>query len=36
MMKAVRDFLDEEIEFAERAAGRGQGAKRNYEKIRVE
>jgi hypothetical protein len=33
-MKALRDFLDEEIALAERAAGRG-GAPR-YEKIEVE
>ena len=33
LMKALRDFLDEEIEFAERAAGRAGTAKRGYEKI---
>jgi hypothetical protein len=36
LMKAMRDFLDEEIELAERAAGRGGGAKPGYEKIPVE
>jgi hypothetical protein len=35
MMKALRDFLDEEIAMVERAAGKGDGAPR-YEKIRVE
>jgi hypothetical protein len=34
-MKALRDFLDEEIAIAERAAGKGGGSKR-YEKISVE
>jgi hypothetical protein len=36
LMKALRDFLDEEIEFAERAAGRAGRTKPAYEKIRVE
>jgi hypothetical protein len=36
MMKAMRDFLDEEIGFAERAAGRAGSAKQGYEKIPVE
>jgi hypothetical protein len=35
LMKALRDFLDEEIAIAERAAGKGGGSKR-YEKISVE
>ena len=35
LMKALRDFLDEEIAIAERAAGRRGGARR-YEKISVE
>jgi hypothetical protein len=35
MMKALRDFLDEEIAMVERAAGKGEGAAR-YEKIKVE
>jgi hypothetical protein len=35
LMKALRDFLDEEIAIAERAAGKGGGARR-YEKISVE
>ena len=35
MMKALRDFLDEEITMVERAAGKGGGSPR-YEKIRVE
>jgi hypothetical protein len=34
-MKALRDFLDEEIALAERAAG-GSGARPRYEKIEVE
>ena len=33
-MKALRDFLDEEIALAERAAGAGRKAR--YEKIRVD
>ncbi len=36
LMKALRDFLDEEITFAERAAGQTGNAKAGYEKIRVE
>jgi hypothetical protein len=35
LMKALRDFLDEEIAIAERAAGKRGGEKR-YEKISVE
>lgn len=34
-MKALRDFLDEEIAYAERAAG-GSGKPSRYEKIKVE
>ena len=34
-MKALRDFLDEEIALAERAAGRRAAAPR-YEKIKVD
>lgn len=34
-MKALRDFLDEEIAYAERAAGAG-GKPSRYEKIKVE
>ena len=34
-MKALRDFLDEEIAYAERAAGGG-GKRQRYEKIKVE
>jgi hypothetical protein len=36
LMKALRDFLDEEIAFAERAAGRAGTAKPGYEKIPVD
>jgi hypothetical protein len=36
LMKAMRDFLDEEIAFVERAAGRAGSAKPGYEKIPVE
>ena len=36
LMKALRDFLDEEIAFAERAAGRAGTAKPGDEKIRVD
>ena len=36
LMRALRDFLDEEIAFAERAAGRSGTAKPGYEKIPVE
>lgn len=36
LMKAMRDFLDEEIELAERAAGRADGTKPGYERIPVE
>ena len=36
LMKALRDFLDEEIAFAERAAGRAGAKKPGYEKIQVE
>lgn len=35
VMKALRDFLDEEIAMVERAAGKGEGPPR-YEKIKVE
>jgi len=35
LMKALRDFLNEEIAMVERAAGKGDGATR-YEKIKVE
>jgi len=35
MMKALRDFLDEEISMVERAAGKGESSAR-YEKIKVE
>ena len=35
VMKALRDFLDEEIALAERAAG-GSGVRPRYEKIEVE
>ena len=35
MMKALRDFLDEEIAMVERAAGKSDGVPR-YEKIKVE
>ena len=35
MMKAFRDFLDEEIAMVERASGKGEGSAR-YEKIKVE
>jgi len=36
LMKALRDFLDEEIAIAERAAGRKGGGPARYEKISVE
>jgi len=36
LLKALRDFLDEEIALAERATGRGEGAAPRYEKIKVE
>jgi hypothetical protein len=36
LMKAMRDFLDEEIAFAERTAGRPGSATPGYEKIPVE
>jgi hypothetical protein len=36
LMKALRDFLDEEIALVERAAGKSEGARPRYEKIRVE
>ena len=35
VMKALRDFLNEEIAMVERAAGKGDGSPR-YEKIKVE
>jgi len=36
LMKALRDFLDEEIAFAEKAARGGGGAHHGYEKIQVD
>ena len=36
LMKALRDFLDEEIQLAERAAGRGETGRAGYVKIAVE
>ncbi|MEO6324465.1 MAG: hypothetical protein ABIT01_19120 [Thermoanaerobaculia bacterium] len=36
LMKALRDFLDEEIQMAEKAAGRGETAGARYVKIAVE
>ncbi|MFI5179766.1 MAG: hypothetical protein ACHQPI_00035 [Thermoanaerobaculia bacterium] len=36
LLKALRDFLDEEIALAERAAGKGENAEQHYEKIKVE
>jgi len=36
LLKALRDFLDEEIALAERAAKKDAGASRRYEKIKVE
>lgn len=36
LLKALRDFLNEEIALAERAAGKGEGAPARYEKIKVE
>jgi hypothetical protein len=36
LMKAMRDFLDEEIALAERAAGKGEEASPRYERIKVE
>ena len=36
LMKALRDFLDEEIQLAERAAGRGETTNARYVKIAVE
>ncbi len=36
LMKALRDFLDEEIALAERAAGKGEGGTPRYTKIDVE
>ena len=36
LMKAARDFLDEEIAFAERAAGRAGNTRPGYEKIPVD
>jgi hypothetical protein len=35
-MKALRDFLDEEIALAEKAAGKASSRAERYEKIRVE
>jgi hypothetical protein len=36
LLKALRDFLDEEIALAERAAGKGESAPQRYERIKVE
>ena len=36
ILKALRDFLDEEIVLAERAAGKGEAAPKHYERIKVE
>ena len=36
LLKALRDFLDEEIALAERAAKKDTGAPRRYEKIKVD
>lgn len=36
LLRALRDFLDEEIALAERAAGKGGEASPRYEKIHVE
>jgi len=36
LLKALRDFLDEEIALAERASGRDPGAPHRYERIKVE
>jgi hypothetical protein len=36
LLKALRDFLDEEIALAERASGKGKDAPPRYEKIKVE
>ena len=36
LLKALRDFLDEEISLAERAAGKGGAAPQRYERIKVE
>jgi hypothetical protein len=36
LLKALRDFLDEEISLAERAARKGEAAPARYKKIRVE
>lgn len=36
LLKALRDFLNEEIALAERAGGKGEGAPARYEKIKVE
>lgn len=36
LLRALRDFLDEEIAFAERAAGKGPGRSTSYAKIPVE
>ena len=36
LMKALRDFLDEEIQLAERASGRGEASSARYVKIAVE
>lgn len=36
LLKALRDFLDEEIALAERTAGKGESAPPRYERIKVE
>lgn len=36
LLKALRDFLNEEIALAERAAGKGDAAPQRYERIKVE
>ena len=36
LLKALRDFLNEEITLAERVAGKDAGGPKRYEKIRVE
>lgn len=36
LLKALRDFLNEEIALAERAAGKGDAAAPRYERIKVE
>lgn len=36
LLKALRDFLNEEIALAERAAGKGETSRQHYERIKVE